>query len=135
METGECLAAVSVSGVASAFEGRFDGNGGHRKAAALCGGHARIHILYALVTVHRPAGIQVNLQVRNRFQRGFKLEVLHGVGGGRRTDTVIVEQPSPLVGFVDIAFAGEAERKIQSRLHASARTLSEHVAHVGQEPR
>ena len=134
METGECLAAVSVSGITPAFEGRFDGNGGHREAAALRGGHARIHILYALVAVHRTAGVQVNLQVRDRFQRGFNLEVLHGVGGGRRADAVIVEQPAPFVGLVDIAFASETEGKVQSRLHAAARALPEHVAHVGQEP-
>ena len=134
LEAGERLAAISVAGIAPAFESRFDGDGGHREASALCGGHAGVHVLYALVAVHGAAGVQVYLQVGDGLQHGLDLQVFHGVGRGRGADAVVVEQPASFVGLVDIAVTCHAECKVKPRRHHTAtRALAEHVAHVGQE--
>ena len=136
LEVFERLALVAVVGVATALEGGLDADGGHVEGSGLRRRVAGEHILDALCVIYCATGVEVNLQVGQRFQRGFDLNVFHAVGGGCIGEAVAVDEPVVLLGAVDVAVADETEGEVQSRRHQSSRlALSEHVAHIRLESR
>ena len=108
------LAAEAIVGVAHTLESRTERERGHREGTCLCGGIAHIHILYALRRGVGAAGIEVDLQVLDRFKRQSQLQVLGLVGGGRCRHAVSHEQPTAILSFVDVAVAHQAKGKVQS---------------------
>ena len=77
--------------------------------------------------------VQVDLQVGEGFERELHLQVLGGIGGGGGSDAVGAEQPAVVVTLLQIAVADETEGKVETRCHHIARTLTEGIAHIGDE--
>ena len=97
------------------------------------GGLASIHILDATGTVISPRGIEVDLQVADRFEHRPYLQVVDTVDGGRCGDVVFLDQPIILQSLVDVVVAYQSEGEVETRFQQTVGILSEDVADHRQE--
>ena len=74
-----------------------------------------IHILNTFCARVRTRGIQVYLQVTDRFQCSPQLQVVAAVDGSRIGHIVIVHQPVVVKGLVQIAVTDSAESEVKTR--------------------
>ena len=124
---------VAVAGRADAGECGADADGCHVEGAAMCG-RCAVHVLYALVAVVGAAHVEVYLEVGEGFEGHLDLHVFGLGDGGRGGYAVAADEPSARLGFVEIGVVDETEGEIDSGgEHAAHASLSEHVAHFGEE--
>ena len=120
----------AVGGFAYAAQGALERDGSHRECAALCGGVAPIHVLYALGTALGAVCHEVYLQVAHRLEGESQLHILGQVGGGGRGHRVAHEQPVVALRLVDVAVVYHAEGEVESwRQESVPARLSERIAH------
>ena len=124
---------VAAGGVAHALERAAEAYRGHGERSALRRWRAGVHVLYAARLCLGAAGVEVDLEVLDRFERGSQLQVLGQAGSGWRRYAVVVEQPAAFGSLVDVVVAYEAEREVEPGRHDVAAALAEHVADFGHE--
>ena len=132
-EVVEGAGGVIIGSIADTCQRAFQGDGGHVKRAAMGGGLASIHILDATGTVISPRGIEVDLQVADRFEHCPNLQVVDTVDGGRCGDVVFLDQPIILQSLVDVVVAYQSEGEVETRFQQTVGILSEDVADHRQE--
>ena len=111
----ECLKRfwlISVVGIAHSLKRTLQTYCCHSECTTLSCWHARIHILYAARLGYGATGIQVYLQVAQRFKRHPYLQVLAGVCCSRCSHTVVIQQPVVFISLLQIAISSKSEGEV-----------------------